>query len=255
MWWLRQAGRVLEVPPDAVSAWFTPERPGPLIHRHVVHTGVGRCRVDRWPRPRVVLAEVAGNYALRGDPAALAPAELHDVRGFVEAEPHWLPVLQAAAGVVATWPRIIAVLPAGVPIETPTPDAVRRIGPADAAALAAHDPDGSWISNTWGGPDRLAAAAVGHGAFLDGRLFSIAVPFFVGTRHADIGVVTEAAHRGRGWSTACAAAVAADIRARGLLPTWTTSPDNLPSLGVAARLGFVPHREDLLYAVRVPIPG
>jgi predicted GNAT family acetyltransferase len=67
-------------------------------------------------------------------------------------------------------------------------------------------------------------------------------------------VVTDPGFRSRGLSTRCAAAVAADVRARGLVPTWTTSPDNTASLAVATRLGFVRHREDVLYAVRVPIP-
>ena len=49
-------------------------------------------------------------------------------------------------------------------------------------------------------------------------------------------------------------AVVADIRARGRRPTWTTSPDNTGSRAVAARLGFVHVRDDVLYAVGVPIP-
>ena len=51
-----------------------------------------------------------------------------------------------------------------------------------------------------------------------------------------------------------AAAVVADVRSRGRTPTWTTSPDNRASLAVAARLGFVQEREDVLYAVRTTIP-
>jgi predicted GNAT family acetyltransferase len=83
---------------------------------------------------------------------------------------------------------------------------------------------------------------------------SVACVFFLGRRYADIAVVTEPASRGRGFSTACAAAVAGQIRADGRRPTWTTSPDNAASLGVAARLGFVHARDDVLYAVRTPIP-
>jgi GNAT superfamily N-acetyltransferase len=237
-----------------LAGWFTPERPGPLIHQHVVHTGRGRCRVDRWPDPRVVLAETAGNYALHGDPAQLPAAGLDDVAGFVEAAPEWLPVLRAADPGVAIWPRLIAVLPSTAPLPDPRGEEVRRLGPADTPALLRYDPDGTWIWETWGGAQELAAAGVAHGAFVDGRLVSIAVPFYVGARHADLGVVTDPGFRGRGLSTRCAAAVAADVRARGLVPTWTTSPDNTASLAVATRLGFVRHREDVLYAVRVPIP-
>ena len=67
-------------------------------------------------------------------------------------------------------------------------------------------------------------------------------------------MVTEASHRGRGLATACAAALVADIRHRGRQPSWTTSPDNVGSLGVARRLGFRHVRDDVLYAVGVPIP-
>jgi RimJ/RimL family protein N-acetyltransferase len=48
--------------------------------------------------------------------------------------------------------------------------------------------------------------------------------------------------------------VVADVRSRGRTPTWTTSPDNRASLAVAARLGFAHERDDVLYAVRRPIP-
>ena len=34
----------------------------------------------------------------------------------------------------------------------------------------------------------------------------------------------------------------------------TTSPDNEASLAVAAHLGFVHERDDVLYAVRTPVP-
>ena len=83
---------------------------------------------------------------------------------------------------------------------------------------------------------------------------AVATAFFVGIEHEDIGVVTEPGYRGRGLSTSCAAAVVADIRARGRRPTWTTSPENAGSRAVAARLGFVHARDDVLYAVGVPIP-
>ncbi|NLE82551.1 MAG: GNAT family N-acetyltransferase [Rhodococcus sp.] len=238
--------------PD-LRAWFVPERPGLLPYQHLLRTGHGRCRVDRWPDPCVVLAESGGNVALRGDPGDVDESELADVCGFVDAPTEWLPVLRAAVGEVAIWPRIVSALPAEAELSG-RHDGVRRLGPRDADALRDYDPAGSWITATWGGPDGLAAAEVGRGAFVDGRLVSIALPFFVGDGYAEVGVVTAAGYRGRGLSTACSTEVIADIRALGLVPTWTTSPDNTASLGLAARLGFVRQRDDVLYAVRVPIP-
>jgi GNAT superfamily N-acetyltransferase len=237
----------------APAPWFAPERPGPLIHAHVVATGHGRVRVDRLPDPRLVLAEVPGNLALRGDPDRLGP--LPDLAGFVEAPPGFLPALRALDPGVALWDRVVAVLPDTAPVDLPRPSLpVRRLRAADAAALATLDPSIDWIAKTWGGPAGLAASGRAWAAFDGPRPVSVAVPFLVGERHEDIGVVTDPGHRGRGLSTACVAALVTDIRARGRRPSWTTSPDNVASRAVAARLGFVHVRDDVLYAVRTPIP-
>ena len=80
---------------SAVAAMFEPERPGPLIHSHIVATGVGRCRADDAADPRTALAELpGGNVACRGRPAVVS-----ELRGFVEASPRWLPALRAVADV------------------------------------------------------------------------------------------------------------------------------------------------------------
>lgn len=236
----------------ALRPWF-PERPGPLIHAHVVSTGHGRCRVDRWPDPRAVIAELPDNLALRGDPDALDPAHLPDLAGFVEAPPAFVPLLRALDPELTAWDRIVAVLPEAAEVPPPRVP-VRRLVPADAPALAGLDPTIDWISKTWGGPDGLAGSGYAWAAFAGDRPVSIAVSFYVGETYEDIGVVTEAGHRGRGLSTACVSALIGDIRARGHRPSWTTSPDNAGSRGVADRLGFAHVREDVLYALRTPIP-
>lgn len=237
------------VEPAELAEWFRPERPGPLVFEQLLRTGRGRCLADRAAAPRAVLAELAANYALRGDPERL---DLTEVRGFVDAPPEWLPALHATDPQTAVWDRLIAELPAGIDLlHAP---ATRPLTSADAPGLAHLAADLAWIHATWGGPDGMLADGGAHGVVVDGDVVSIAVPFWVGRRYEDIGVVTAAAHRGRGYSTACAAAVAADIRARGHVPTWTTSPDNTGSLAVAARLGFRQVRTDVLYAVRATIP-
>ncbi|OLS98195.1 hypothetical protein BJF90_41345 [Pseudonocardia sp. CNS-004] len=244
---------VLTVAPDALHSWFTPERPGPLVFEHVARTGHGRVRVDRWPDPRAVVAELPGNLSMRGDPEHLPPADLAELTGFVDAPPEWLPALRASDPRVASWHRLIAVLPATAATPPPAPD-VRLLTTADAPAFAGLGAGSAWIASTWGGVPGLLAAGVARGVLLDGRVAALAVPFYLGGRYEDIGVVTEAEHRRRGLSTACAGALIGDIRARGHLPTWSTSPDNLGSRGVATRLGFVHEREDVLYALRTSIP-
>jgi predicted GNAT family acetyltransferase len=92
------------------------------------------------------------------------------------------------------------------------------------------------------------------GAFVGERLVSVACIFFVGRQFEELGVVTEAEHRGRGLSLACAHGVCEEIRARGRRPSWTTSPDNAASKAVAERLGFSFRRRDVLYVAGIPIP-
>ena len=239
---------MLEVAAADVAGFFAPERPGPLVQQHIAHTGVGVCRVDRWPAPRTLMAESGGNVALRG-----VPREIDGLAGFVEAPPEWLATLRAVDPGTAIWPRVIAVLPATT--ETPRSGAaVRRLQAGDAPALETLSPSIAWIGATWGGVAALAASGWGWASFDGDRPVSVACPFLVGRRFEDLGVVTEPEARGRGLSTACAAAVVADVRSRSRTPTWTTSPDNRASLAVAARLGFVRERDDVLYAVRTTIP-
>jgi hypothetical protein len=225
-----------------------------MIFEHGLRTGLGQCLVDRRPDPRVVLAELAGNYALRGDPDVATPADLAGIAGLVEAGPEWLPALRRSAPHTLTWDRVVTVLPASVVMPPPRVE-VRRLTAADADRLAALPSGIEWIHESWGGVAGLLAAEVAHGAVVGGDIVSVAVPFHCGLTYEDIGVVTAAGHRQHGLSTACAAAVVADIRARGHVPSWTTSPDNAGSLAVARRLGFVHQRDDVLYAVRVPIPA
>jgi GNAT superfamily N-acetyltransferase len=239
----------------ALGAWFAPERPGPMMFEHVARTGNGRVLLDRWPAPRVVLVALpGGNYALRGEPSAFEPAGFDDVVGLVEAPPQWRPALRVLDPATGEWPRVVAALPDDVPVPAPAAQ-VRLLGATDTAALDALTPESAWIHETWGGAAGLAAAGVARAVLVDGRAVSVAVPFYVGGAHEDIGVVTEAGYRGRGLSRACAAALLGDIRGRGRRPSWTTSPDNAASLAVAARLGFVHHRDDVLHAVRVPVPS
>ena len=144
-------------------------------------------------------------------------------------------------------------LPATAPTPPPAPD-VRLLTPDDAPAFADLSAESAWIAETWGGvPGLLAARRCPRRA--GGRAGRGARGAVLPRRtYEDIGVVTEPDHRRRGLSTACAAALVADIRARGHVPTWSTSPDNAGSRGVAARLGFVHERDDVLYALRTPHP-
>jgi RimJ/RimL family protein N-acetyltransferase len=237
--------------------WFLPERPGPLIAQHLIGTGNGSCLADRWPDPRALVVETGGNYTLAGDPGALDPARLRGlIEGFVEAPAAFEPLLAATARELHEWPRVVLTLEGrGRPPPEPRGShQVRRLGAGDAGPLAGMGEASAWIANTWGGPEGLAASGTAWGAFAGSRLVAVACPFFVGTVYEDLGVVTEPGFRRLGLSTACAGPVCQDVRRRGRVPSWTTSPDNTASLGVAAKLGFTLQRRDRLLVVDVPVP-
>lgn len=235
--------------------WFLPERPGPLIGFHVINTGLGACWADRWPMPQVVLAEIAGNYALLGDAQALTPADIRPyIKGFVDTSDAFVSLLKAAFPDVKTWPRVVFELQQA-PDPFPAGDyLVRRLEPVDASCLSKFGPETAWISKIWGGPSGLAASGFGWGVFVSGQLASVACTGFLGDTFEDIGIVTEPEFRGLGLGPVCALALCDDIKARGHRPSWTTSPNNLASVRVAQKLGFVWQRDDRLFVVGIPIP-
>src|SRR5262245_59328321 len=89
--------------------WFAEERPGPdAIAAHVLSTGHGHWRVDRWPEPRAVLVESAGNYLLRGDPRVRTVEALRPhVYGSVAAPPAFESLLRALDKRFTVWPRVV----------------------------------------------------------------------------------------------------------------------------------------------------
>ena len=60
----------------------------------------------------------------------------------------------------------------------------------------------------------------------------------LGDHFADIGALTNAAFRGRGYSTAAAAIVCRWVQQSGRVPVWSCGEDNAASLRVAEKLGF-----------------
>lgn len=234
---------------------WLPDRPGPLVALHAIRTGNGTAFADRWPEPRVILASAGGNFSLSGDAGALRPEDLEGrVEGFLDAPREFEPLLREAFPGLHAWERVMHELRGDPPLVAAQGATLRGLGPEDEWRLWGLRTDTSWIAKTWGGPAGLAGSRRAFGALLGGELASVAAPFFVGDRYVDIGVVTERARRGRGLSPACAAALARDLLAQGVRPSWTTSPDNAASLRVAAKLGFERARSDVLYVIGEPVP-
>jgi GNAT superfamily N-acetyltransferase len=235
--------------------WFLPDRPGPLIGLHLLYTGHGTAWADRWPTPRAIYVETAQNASLAGDPTALTPAMIGDVvGGFVEAPASFVPLLRQTFPDLVVWDRVIYALSGAPTYGQPAGFTLRRLTSADAHHLANLSEESFWISKTWGGAAGLAASGYAWGAFAGDQLAAVANIFFLGDRYEELGVVTEPQFRGLGLSVACSGVLCGEVRARGHIPSWTTSPDNIASKRVAEKLGFTLVRNDSLYVVGVNIP-
>ena len=112
----------------------------------------------------------------------------------------------------------------------------RLLTPADKPLLARVA--GELVGNF---ADRLVATLQdGHVAAVIQHegIVAIANTFATSETYADIGVVTHPDWRRRGYGTNVAAVVAGAIQADGRTPIWSCGATNLPSMAIAARLGF-----------------
>lgn len=235
--------------------WFLPDQPGPLVGLHVLQAGHGHYWVDRWPQPRTVLVECAGNWSLAGDPEAIQPEQLQSlVSGFLDTTEPFVPLLQATFPDLVVWERVMFDLKTQPHYSIPSNSMVRLLTAADALHLQGLDPESAWIGKTWGNAAGLAASGTAWGTFVADRLAAVACTFYMGEQYEDIGIVTEPAFRGRGLGPACAGAACQAIQARGRRPGWTTSIDNIASIRVAEKLGFTLHHRDYLYIIRIAVP-
>jgi RimJ/RimL family protein N-acetyltransferase len=237
------------------TGWFTPERPGYLIGSHVLNTGFGQAWADRSPNPRALLAEVAGNYQFYGEAQAFTSQEVAPLlKGFIDCPLEFEPLVRAACPDLVAWERVVYQLEDLRPISTPVGAEIRRLEAADAPAMASLSPESNWVIKTWGGVSAAAHSGMAWGAFVEGKLVSIACPFFVGIQYEDLGVATEPAYRGRGLSAACTYSLVQDVLRRGKRVSWNTSTDDMASKRVAEKVGFRFARTDRLFVIGVEIP-
>ncbi|MBW3632540.1 MAG: GNAT family N-acetyltransferase [Chloroflexi bacterium] len=125
------------------------------------------------------------------------------------------------------------------PVTALTHPAVRRLTPADLPLMEAATADLGMDGWRFGSAAALLAEGFAAGAVADDRLVSVAFTSARTGRHAEVGVVTAAPWRGRGFSTSAAALVCAEIQNAGQTVVWSTSEDNVASRRVGDKLGFV----------------
>lgn len=236
--------------------FFLPERPGPQTALHVIRERTDGCFVDRWPEPRAVAVLAPGDLVLAGDSRALRPADLRafTFRGMIEAPTSFLPLLERTYRDLRRWPRIVGTLEGRAAPSLPAEITVRRLTVGDEALMATIDPGAQWLWRHYGDPGLMAASGLAWAAIAAGECVSIALPFTRGERYEDLAVFTDPALRRMGLSTACVANLIEDVRGRGRIPSWGTSPRNVASVRVAEKMGFRKDRDDTVYITGVETP-
>jgi RimJ/RimL family protein N-acetyltransferase len=222
----------------------TPETVMPV---HQLRRGLARAVIAGAPeRPRATIVQA---YALPEEPAAYGDDPeaiwdvLRDLDGWTSVHvSHTLGSPLAELMETATRrPRslseeIFSVLER--PVAVWTDPAVRRLTPADIPLMEAATAELGMNGWRFGSAAALLADGFAAGAVVDNRLVAVAFTSARADRHSEVGVVTAAPWRGRGFSTAAAAVVCADIQDAGQIPVWSTSEDNIASRRVGAKLGF-----------------
>jgi RimJ/RimL family protein N-acetyltransferase len=91
----------------------------------------------------------------------------------------------------------------------------------------------------WGGLRTSLVEGLVAGALFEGKVVATSFVAARGQRYADIGVYTLENYRRRGLATIAASVVAQSVQSDGLIPVWSCGSDNVPSLKLARRLGFI----------------
>jgi len=91
----------------------------------------------------------------------------------------------------------------------------------------------------WGDLRTSLTKGLAAGAIVEGKVVATSFVAARGQRYADIGVYVLEDYRRRSLATAAASLVARSVQSDGLIPVWSCSSHNLPSLKLARKLGFI----------------
>jgi GNAT superfamily N-acetyltransferase len=225
----------------AIAEWIG-ERPETVLVIDALLTGHGRAWVSghpSWPDAAIVeSALVPGEPQGFGSAAALL-CLLRQAAGWrcIEVEEDLAdeiaPEFERVWGPVT---RVVDVIHSlRRPAPSPTHELVRELRATDLTrAPATPDllPDHHLVT-------RPADAGRVYVAVDDGVIVGHGSALAAGRTFADVGVQVAASYRGQGIATAAAARACQAVQRARLIPVWGTSSDNLASLRVAAKLGFM----------------
>lgn len=109
-----------------------------------------------------------------------------------------------------------------------------------------------WIHSFWPTLDTFTRHGLGFALTGQESVAAWCLSVYKADGELELGVETAVPFRGQGLATLAAAACLEQCLARGIKPHWQCNRDNLPSLRVAEKLGFVPERDYTAYWLPFP---
>jgi len=223
-----------EVPPADPAALVAalPDVAKWVYARSLLMSGAGSVRLGATGDAALVFDSTTAVLVGRPDPELLHEALAgYSLGPALLVQEDALMVARAVLPGWATRPFVVHALPRPVTPNTPPPTGVIVSAPLDPVALA-------------GLPDEMRADAADAPAaavrVVDGVPVAVCAVSDLTETLWDVGIDTIEPARRQGHGTAVFLALASTMAAQGREPVWAAYEDYLPSLALAARLGFLP---------------
>ncbi len=111
----------------------------------------------------------------------------------------------------------------------------------------------AWVTSFWHTNEDFLKKGVGFVALHQGnKVASLCISLFVSGKQVELGTATNPEFQNRGLSTNLASACVQECLGRGLEPIWQCWDDNLPSLSVARKVGFIVQQKYTVYKMHLP---
>lgn len=224
-----------------------PETPETMTGIHRLRRGIAHAYVAGTPdEPEIAVVQsrfLMEEPAVYGSDPELAWSVLKQVTGWTAVNAEYALAPQLAKLIEAETGKPCALIEEIYytltrPVARFTDANVRRLTLADLAMVEAATVPLDMHGWRYGSAEALLTGGLLAGAVIDGALVSIAFSASRTENYSEVGIKTRKDFRGRGYSTAAASLICADIQAGGQTVVWSTDQDNAASQRVAAKLGF-----------------
>jgi len=216
-----------------------PLEPGTQTARFFIDNQMGEAHIDNLKRPRTAVIRFEEDLIIAGKPCEGLSELLSamDFTGLLEIEPGFENIITAAFPEAKNLP-----LSCFYAVEPPALNDIesaeaRWLEPADAPALESIGE--KWLWKYTGSPESLIRSYPAAGTFVADKLTSVCLVFIRSQKYDNLAVATHPLFRGRGMASLASAFLTAETLKAGKTPVWISLADNLPSINIVRKMGYM----------------